>query len=119
MDVGLRVVRGPGWKWQNEDGGEGHVGTVVEVIRTVNNNKWEKTVVIQWDSGSRTSYRLGHRNECELLVWDRSPTGWLLFKVFNTSQLSPKQVKMCVLSHIHETRRNSALYPQGRKITAN
>ena len=29
--VGLRVVRGPDWEWGDQDGGEGHVGTVVEV----------------------------------------------------------------------------------------
>ena len=28
MDAGCRVVRGPDWKWGNQDGGEGHVGTV-------------------------------------------------------------------------------------------
>lgn len=33
MEVGLRVVRGPDWKWGNQDEGEGHVGTVVEVGR--------------------------------------------------------------------------------------
>lgn len=26
--VGVRVVRGPDWKWGKQDGGEGHVGTV-------------------------------------------------------------------------------------------
>lgn len=30
-NVGLRVVRGPDWKWGNQDDGEGHVGTVVEI----------------------------------------------------------------------------------------
>lgn len=78
MDVGLRVVRGPDWKWQNQDGGEGHVGTVVEVGRTANSNTPEKTVVVQWDSGFRTNYRVGYQGEYDLLVWDRSPTGWLL-----------------------------------------
>jgi hypothetical protein len=29
--VGLRVVRGPNWKWGAQDGGEGFVGTVVKV----------------------------------------------------------------------------------------
>lgn len=33
MEVGIRVVRGPDWKWGNQDDGEGHVGTVVEVGR--------------------------------------------------------------------------------------
>lgn len=33
MEVGTRVVRGPDWKWGNQDEGEGHVGTVVEIGR--------------------------------------------------------------------------------------
>jgi hypothetical protein len=33
MEVGLRVVRGPDWKWGTQDEGEGHVGTVVEIGR--------------------------------------------------------------------------------------
>ena len=33
--VGLRVVRGPNWSWGDQDGGEGHVGTVVEVGKVV------------------------------------------------------------------------------------
>ena len=31
LEVGLRVVRGPDWKWGAQDDGEGHVGTVVEI----------------------------------------------------------------------------------------
>ena len=29
--VGTRVVRGPDWAWRDQDGGEGHLGTVAEV----------------------------------------------------------------------------------------
>ncbi len=31
---GSRVVRGPNWKWGDQDGGEGSVGTVVDVVDT-------------------------------------------------------------------------------------
>ena len=47
---GIRVVRGPDWKWGDQDGGEGHLGTVVEIV-----SKTE--VVVQWDHGTRTNYR--------------------------------------------------------------
>ena len=30
-EVGVRVVRGPDWQWEDQDGGEGFCGTVVEV----------------------------------------------------------------------------------------
>ena len=29
--VGVRVVRGPDWQWGDQDGGPGHVGTVVTI----------------------------------------------------------------------------------------
>ena len=29
--VGSRVVRGPDWQWADQDGGQGHVGTVVTI----------------------------------------------------------------------------------------
>lgn len=29
--VGSRVVRGPDWQWGDQDGGQGHVGTVVTI----------------------------------------------------------------------------------------
>ncbi|PAA73171.1 hypothetical protein BOX15_Mlig033066g2 [Macrostomum lignano] len=35
LQIGLRVVRGPNWKWQDQDGGEGSVGTVVEIGKSV------------------------------------------------------------------------------------
>ena len=33
MDIGVRVVRGPHWSpdFEDQDGGEGNVGTVVEI----------------------------------------------------------------------------------------
>lgn len=35
--VGLRVVRGPNWEWDTQDGGEGFVGTVVSVVGNTQN----------------------------------------------------------------------------------
>ena len=31
IEPGIRVVRGPDWKWQNQDGGPGNLGTVTKV----------------------------------------------------------------------------------------
>lgn len=53
IDVYLKV-RGPDWKWAQQDDGEGHVGTVVELGKPGSNTSPDKTVVVQWDSGSRT-----------------------------------------------------------------
>ena len=75
MEVGLRVVRGPDWKWGNQDDGEGHCGTVVEIGKPSSSTSPDKTVVVQWDSGSRTNYRVGYQGQYDLRIKDNAPTG--------------------------------------------
>ncbi|XP_076451945.1 E3 ubiquitin-protein ligase MIB2-like isoform X2 [Babylonia areolata] len=75
MEVGLRVVRGPDWKWGNQDGGEGYVGTVVEVGRPGSQTSPDKTVVVHWDSGARTNYRVGYQGAYDLRIYDNAPVG--------------------------------------------
>ena len=82
MEVGIRVVRGPDWKWLNQDGEEGHIGTVVEIGKSGNNNTPSKTVVVQWDSGFRTNYRVGYQGAYDLRVFDNGPVGKLLGRLF-------------------------------------
>ena len=79
LDVkpGVRVVRGPDWKWGNQDGGEGHVGTVVEVTTTdtpAENHVASRVVLVQWDFGNRCNYRCGIEGKHDLLVYDNGPT---------------------------------------------
>ncbi|KAF8774870.1 E3 ubiquitin-protein ligase MIB2 like protein [Argiope bruennichi] len=75
MEVGLRVVRGPNWKWGNQDDGEGHVGTVVEIGKPGSTTSPYKTVVVQWDSGSHTNYRVGYQGAYDLRILDNAPLG--------------------------------------------
>ncbi|XP_070207241.1 E3 ubiquitin-protein ligase MIB2-like isoform X2 [Littorina saxatilis] len=75
MEVGLRVVRGPDWKWGNQDGGEGFVGTVVEVGKPGSTTSPDKTVVVHWDSGARTNYRVGYQGAYDLRIYDNAPIG--------------------------------------------
>jgi len=75
LEVGLRVVRGPDWSWRYQDDGEGHVGTVVEIGRAGSVTSPDKTVVVQWDTGRRTNYRVGYQNAYDLRVWDNAPAG--------------------------------------------
>ncbi|XP_012946086.1 E3 ubiquitin-protein ligase MIB2 [Aplysia californica] len=75
MELGLRVVRGPDWKWGNQDTGEGHVGTVVEIGRPGSQTSPDKTVVVQWDSGARTNYRVGYQGAYDLRIFDNAPVG--------------------------------------------
>ena len=70
-------MRGPDWKWNEQDGGRGHVGTVVEVGKHRSPTSPDQTVVIQWDGGNRTNYRTGYHNSYDLYVFDNSTVGKL------------------------------------------
>jgi E3 ubiquitin-protein ligase mind-bomb len=75
VQVGLRVVRGVDWQWADQDGGEGHVGTIVDIGGQGSNKSPAQTVVVQWDSGVRCNYRAGYQGKDDLRVLDNSPTG--------------------------------------------
>uniref|UniRef100_A0A8C5AR01 RING-type E3 ubiquitin transferase n=1 Tax=Gadus morhua TaxID=8049 RepID=A0A8C5AR01_GADMO len=75
MEVGMRVVRGLDWKWGNQDDSEGHMGTVVEIGRQGSTTTPDKTVVVQWDSGTRTNYRTGYQGAYDLLLYDNAQIG--------------------------------------------
>ena len=72
--LGLRVVRGPDWEWGDQDGGEGHVGTVVEVGEP-SVSDGGRAVVVQWDFGERARYRCGVHGRYDLRVLDSAPVG--------------------------------------------
>ena len=74
VQLGLRVVRGPDWEWGDQDGGEGHVGTVVEVGDQDSANQ-PRSAIIQWDSGERSRYRCGLDEKYDLRVLDNGPVG--------------------------------------------
>lgn len=81
VQVGMRVVRGVDWKWGQQDGGEGGVGTVVELGRHGSPSTPDRTVVVQWDHGTRTNYRAGYQGAHDLLLYDNAqigawPWGW-------------------------------------------
>ncbi|XP_061168833.1 uncharacterized protein LOC133178087 [Saccostrea echinata] len=49
--VGCLVRRGPDWKWGDQDGGEGNVGSV------------------KWPNGNRSNYRYGYDNKYDVELW--------------------------------------------------
>ncbi|XP_018018518.1 E3 ubiquitin-protein ligase MIB2 [Hyalella azteca] len=74
-EVGVRVVRGPDWQWGDQDGGEGFCGTVVEVGRPGSSSTPDRTVVVHWDTGARTNYRVGYQSAYDLRLLDNAPIG--------------------------------------------
>merc|ERR1719319_394952 len=71
--IGDRVKRGPDWKWGDQDGGEGHEGTV-RGLRQWHPNDASHTatsVVILWDHGLYANYRFGYNAAFDVSVVDR------------------------------------------------
>ena len=69
VEVGCRVIRGPDWQWGEQDGGEGRVGTVAEVLDGA------QEVVVLWDLGGRCKYRCGEGGQHDLKLLDSAPSG--------------------------------------------
>lgn len=61
--VGLRVVRGPDWRWGEQDGGSGTVGVVIQ--DTSSKNGW---CTVRWASGYENGYRVGDGGYYDLLT---------------------------------------------------
>ncbi|XP_035915376.1 E3 ubiquitin-protein ligase MIB2 [Anopheles stephensi] len=75
LAAGIRVARGPDWIWHEQDDGEGHVGTLCEIGRSGSTHSPDKTVVVNWDSGHRTNYRVGYHKQYDLIVIDNAQIG--------------------------------------------
>ena len=73
--MGLRVVRGRDWEWQDQDGGKGCAGTVVQIGGQGGSRHPAYTVVVVWDNGARGTYRAGYKYKHDLRVLDSAPTG--------------------------------------------
>jgi len=60
------VVRGPDWKYGDQDGGDGYAGTVISTSElSVSGAKW---VTVVWDSGLKAKYRSGPTGSHDLSV---------------------------------------------------
>jgi len=68
-------VRGEDWEYEDQDGGEGFVGTVVEVGGRGGSRNPNKTVVVAWDTGVRAKYRAGYDDNYDLRVLDNAQAG--------------------------------------------
>eukprot|EP00002_Diphylleia_rotans_P006818 TRINITY_DN1622_c0_g2_i1.p1 TRINITY_DN1622_c0_g2~~TRINITY_DN1622_c0_g2_i1.p1 ORF type:complete len:677 (+),score=123.00 TRINITY_DN1622_c0_g2_i1:93-2123(+) len=58
--AGVRVMRGNDWKWQDQDGGFGKTGRIVGP----SSRGWAN---VEWDTGSRNSYRIGGEGKFDLI----------------------------------------------------
>jgi len=72
---GLRVVRGRDWKWTDQDGGEGHLGTIQEVSQTGKASCPDNCAAVLWDNGYRNTYRIGLEDCYDLRIYDNAGVG--------------------------------------------
>lgn len=63
------------WSHIVTDDGEGHIGTVCELGRAGSTYSPEKTVIVNWDSGNRSNYRVGYQDQFDLVVVDNAQIG--------------------------------------------
>ena len=75
ISVGSRVVRGPDWQWGDQDGGLGHVGTVVTIGRVQHVQCPPGTVKVTWDHGQSQNYRVGYGGQYDLRLLDNGTSG--------------------------------------------
>ena len=75
--MGVRVVRGPDWKSEfgNQDGGEGHTGSIVEIGGQNGSDVPEHCVMVQWDVGEKDIYRAGYQKAYDLRLYDNAAIG--------------------------------------------
>jgi len=80
MQPGLRVIRYGDWSYGDQDGGEGHVGTVCLPSKISMDCLPRGMVFVAWDSGVVANYWYdGSKNGpvCDLRLFDNSQTGRL------------------------------------------
>ncbi len=68
--IGTRVVRGPDWflngSLEDEDGGEGNVGTIISIVEY--NSRAFQEVKVLWDTGETSICRCGPKGYQDLRV---------------------------------------------------
>ncbi|KAL3862652.1 hypothetical protein ACJMK2_008606 [Sinanodonta woodiana] len=76
VDIGVRVVRGPDWSFGDQDGGEGHLGSVVDICKDEDNEYYPaQTAVVVWDNGEKNVYRAGLDKQYDLRLYDNAGIG--------------------------------------------
>lgn len=78
MQPGLRVIRYGEWGYSDQDGGQGHVGTVCLPTKITKESLPHGMVFVAWDSGIIANYCYdGNEDDltCDLRVFDNSQTG--------------------------------------------
>ena len=86
VEVGQRVVRSATRTSGDQDGGEGHLGTVVKLKNQDPQEPipkdWAK---IRWDNGNVNNYQVGSSGSYDLALFDNAPAGNYFVKLILAS----------------------------------
>ena len=100
LGAGVRVVRGPGWCWGDQDGGEGHVGTVVKPRLSPNGTRlktvMEGIIFVRWDNGILANYRV--ESSRDLRVLRSAAAGTWACCIYVKFELSFRVLQICPTS---------------------
>ncbi|XP_061168820.1 uncharacterized protein LOC133178069 [Saccostrea echinata] len=61
--TGCLVTRGPDWEWEDQDGGEGSIGSVYRIIGI-------GIAHVRWQNGQKSDYRFGFEGKFDLQICD-------------------------------------------------
>lgn len=64
---GARVVRGVDWQWEDQDGGNGRRGKVIEIQDWAASSP-RSAAYVCWDNGAKNLYRVGYEGMADLKV---------------------------------------------------
>lgn len=70
MNIGARVVRGTDWKYEDQDSGEGNLGTMISMVDE--NVGW---LTVLWDNGTKADYRASSESCFDIRLYDTAPCG--------------------------------------------
>ena len=61
LTPGTLVTRGPDWEWNNQDGGEGQIGVIIEY-------DYENWYIVKWANGHQNGYKYGEGHDDIMLL---------------------------------------------------
>lgn len=75
------------------------MGTVCEIGKTGTTGSPDKTVVVQWDRGNKTNYRVGYLGKYDLRVIDNAQIGNFKIYLFICVSINFKEQEIKILNH--------------------
>jgi hypothetical protein len=77
LKIGDRVVRGPDWKWYNQDGFEGNIGTIKSDRFAFGSCQDPDWVLVKWDNATLTKYYRYYAKYHDIVKIGRDPISYI------------------------------------------